>query len=553
MQLFFRKITSRSNGKEYTYLKLIENYREGDKVKQRVIANLGSIDKLTPEKVSGLIAGLSKICGITGRAENINIKKILHYGEVLALHKMWDLLGVDKLLADVAGSNQDEKLRNIPVLVELMVINQLVKPQYRQAISDWYKCLYMPSIREKKLIMQNFSSALDVIAVGKEELEKSLFKKLNSLMFINTDLAFCLFVSGMIEPALSDQINTSFNRKAILGEPERYQRVNFGLLVSRGGMPIGHHIWGETSEEQKFQSIMDDLKRNFDMDKCIFVGERSRINNLDGGVLAANNYDYIMGSKYLTQRDRELFIREWHTNMHGFQQVSEDMWFKEIRDGNTRYLLCSNPIAAKRMKAVLGERLSDIEDKLKFVQRAVDEGRSLNGKLVFNQELPVFKDDYCRKYFEWHYDATELEFRFRRRDDLLGQDTDLAGAFLLETNNNFLRGQEILKAYTSLAILGASFSNVNNFAPWPSIVHAQDKISAHILVCMLAAMLEKTMERLMRQAGLSFDVRQALLLLEEIKVVIYEIDGQEFKALTSISNSQDDILNALGCLKNIAL
>ncbi|MCL6635204.1 MAG: hypothetical protein K6T29_05480 [Peptococcaceae bacterium] len=55
--MFFRKITSRSNGKEYTYLKLIENYREGDKVKQRVVANLGSLENLTPEKVQGLIAG----------------------------------------------------------------------------------------------------------------------------------------------------------------------------------------------------------------------------------------------------------------------------------------------------------------------------------------------------------------------------------------------------------------------------------------------------------------------------------------------------------------
>ncbi|WP_161822397.1 IS1634 family transposase [Sporotomaculum syntrophicum] len=549
--MFFRKITSRSNGKEYTYLKLIENYREGDKVKQRVVANLGSIDKLTPEKIRGLIAGLSKICGSTGHPENIKIKKILRYGEVLALHKIWELFGMDKLLANVAGSNQDEKLKNIPLLVELMVINQLVKPQYRQAISDWYKCLYMPSILEKKLTMQNFSSALDVITVAKEELEKSLFEKLSSLMFINTDtdLAFCLLDAGMIEPALSDRINPSFNGEVIPGVSERYQRVNFGLLVSRGGMPIGYHIWGETSEEQKFQSIMDYLKRNFDMDKCIFVGERSRINNHKRGVLAASKYDYIMGSNCLTQRDRELFIREWHTNKHGFQQTSEDIWLKEIRDGNTRYLIYGNPIAAKRTKAILGERLSDIENELKSVQRAVDEGRSHNVKSVFNQELPVFKDSYCRKYFEWHYDDTALEFRFRRRDELLRQDTDLAGAFLIETNNNFLRGQEILKAYTSLAILGDSFNNVNNFALWPSTAHVQDKASAHILICMLAAMMEKTLERLIRQAGLFLDVHQALLLLEEIKVVIYEINGQEFKALTGISNSQDDVLNALGLFK----
>lgn len=59
--MFFRKIVCRRNGKEYTYLKLIETYREGGKVKQRVIGNLGNLDNLTPEKIESLILGLRKI------------------------------------------------------------------------------------------------------------------------------------------------------------------------------------------------------------------------------------------------------------------------------------------------------------------------------------------------------------------------------------------------------------------------------------------------------------------------------------------------------------
>lgn len=47
------------------YVKLIENYREEGKVKQRVIANLGNVDDISPEKAKKLIRGLARACGIS--------------------------------------------------------------------------------------------------------------------------------------------------------------------------------------------------------------------------------------------------------------------------------------------------------------------------------------------------------------------------------------------------------------------------------------------------------------------------------------------------------
>lgn len=547
--MFFRKITSRSNGKEYTYLKLIENYREGDKVKQRVIANLGSMDKLTPDKVSGLIAGLSKICGVSRQPGNLETKKILRYGEVLAIHRVWELLDVDGIIRDVASPNRDDESINIPLLVELMAINQVIQPQHKQAISDWYKCLYMPSLSGKELSAQHFYRALDVVADYKEELEKRLFEKLTSLTHINTDLAFCRLTTGMIEPAPRMELNLTAYGKYIIGEPEEYQKVDFGLLVSRDGMPLGHRVLRESSDDWELRSVMDYLKANFDTDRCIFIGERNIMSNPNLEILVAHNYDYIIGSKLMTRQKRELFINEWYANRHEFQEVSEDLWFKEIRDGDIRYLLCSNPTGSEQVKALLGERLHDIENELRAVQKAVEDRRGINGKPAFNKNLPVFKDSYCRKYFEWHYNENAKEFSFRRRDDLLEQDGMLAGAFLLESNNNFLRGQEVIKAYTGLALMAESFREIKNFEPWPNLLHAELKVSANIFVCVLAVILEKFLERLLRQAGLTFDVRQALLMLEDIKIVINQLDDQEFKSLTHISKHQDDILNAIGLPK----
>lgn len=49
-------------------LQLVESFRnDSDQVRARVVANLGRLDKLTPEKLDPLINGLNRAIG---RAEN---------------------------------------------------------------------------------------------------------------------------------------------------------------------------------------------------------------------------------------------------------------------------------------------------------------------------------------------------------------------------------------------------------------------------------------------------------------------------------------------------
>ena len=45
------------------YLQLVEGRREGDKVRQRVIATLGRIDQLQDGALDALIAGLQRVAG----------------------------------------------------------------------------------------------------------------------------------------------------------------------------------------------------------------------------------------------------------------------------------------------------------------------------------------------------------------------------------------------------------------------------------------------------------------------------------------------------------
>lgn len=542
--MFFRKITSRSNGKEYTYLKLIENYREGDKVKQRVVANLGSLENLTPEKVHGLIAGLSRICGVSRQSAYLEAKKVLRYGEVLAIHKIWEMLRVAPAI-ERAIPNRKYDL-NVALLVELMAINQVIKPQNKQAISDWYQCLYLPELEGKELLSHHFYRALDTVAEIKDDVEKNIFSNLAGLLPISTDVAFCRLTTGTFEPAPREELNSSSYGKYILEEPGELKKVDFGIMVSRDGMPFGHRMLQEVSEEWEFRDILDYLKENYGINRCIFVGERSVMANPNLEVLVAHGYEYLIGRKFWVNQDRDLLNRELISGKKDFLELNEDLWFKEVTEGDMRYLLCYNPKGADQKKAFMEERLNAVESELKAIQKAVAEKRGMRTKTPFNKNAAIFKDNYCRKYFEWSYSEGAMEFSYRRKDDLLAQEQNLAGMFLLETNSDALSGKEILESYTGMAQLGESFREIKNFEAKPNQLYTELKISANIFVCVLAATLEKTMERMIRRAGIDLNSRQALELLEEVKVAINQLDDLEVKSVTRIPKAQEEILQAIG-------
>ncbi|MCG8403168.1 MAG: hypothetical protein MJA84_16480 [Firmicutes bacterium] len=544
--MFFRKVTSKSNGKEYTYLKLIENYRVGNKVKQRVIANLGSLDKLTPDKVNSLISGLSKICGLTPQSSKMETKKILRYGEVLAIHKVWELLGMEPIINDVAGEEINSDI-NLSLLVEIMAINQMIKPRHKQAISDWYHCLYMPELEGRDIAPQHFYRALNIVNKHKQQLEKRIFANLNKLLQVNTDFAFCRLTTATIEPAPREELNLTSYGKYVLGEPGDPQKVSFGLLVSSYGMPLGHSILREVTEDGEYKGILEYLKESFGINKCIFVGDRSVIGNPGIEVMIAQGHDYIIGREHLTELERDLITDELMTYQKGFRAVDEDLWFKEIRrDDTRRFLLCYSPQAAEQTKTLLLERLDTIEKELQMLQKTTAEKYGLKFK-----NIPLFKDSYFRKYFDWQYNESTRELSYRRKEDLILRESGLAGSLLLETNNDYLWTGEIVRAYTNLTLMRESFREIKSFEPWPNILHAELKISANLFICVLAVLLEKIIDVMIRQAGLVLDARQAINLLEDVKVAVNQLDDREIKSVTNITPVQKDILSALGLEQRI--
>ena len=72
IRMFTRIVNVPLKGKTYHYLRLIENYWENGKTKQRVVANFGNVETLDVKKIDSAIAG--KIDYLTRSPQNILIR-----------------------------------------------------------------------------------------------------------------------------------------------------------------------------------------------------------------------------------------------------------------------------------------------------------------------------------------------------------------------------------------------------------------------------------------------------------------------------------------------
>ena len=101
--MFLRtKKYTKTNGRVYEYLYLVENYREGSKVVQKTLMKFGATDNpRTRERINELVKAL---LGAHSDASEFNLHSHLVasgskiYGPLLIFKKLWRELGIGKVL-----------------------------------------------------------------------------------------------------------------------------------------------------------------------------------------------------------------------------------------------------------------------------------------------------------------------------------------------------------------------------------------------------------------------------------------------------------------------
>jgi hypothetical protein len=105
--MYFRKKTSGGR----TYLQIVESRRDGDQVRQQVIATLGRVDEL---QASGQLERLlrsgarfaAKAMVLSAAADDVGTIAVHRTGPALVFERLWEETGCRAVVSDLAGGRR---------------------------------------------------------------------------------------------------------------------------------------------------------------------------------------------------------------------------------------------------------------------------------------------------------------------------------------------------------------------------------------------------------------------------------------------------------------
>ena len=317
-----------SEGKEYHYLKVEERYRENGRLKQRVLVNLGNLTKWPVEKIDELTKKLRAFCDLETLPSLLDVQpeQGLQYGPHLILDRAWQELDLSRLLRQHLGATK-LTFDAVPYL-KAMIFQRLSEPSSkRQCHQTWLRRQYLPEVTGQELELHKFYRALEALARIKDPLEASLHQRVVNLFNRDLSLVFFDLTSTYFE---GDECPLAENGYSRDHRPDRPQ-INIALLVDRDGLPIAHSVVpGKVLDQQTVGPILEEMRKRFDIERCVFVGDRGMLPEGNQAKVQDNGYRYLTGLQLNNDRVATVLRKEYLPGRLQFQRPQDNLWVYEV-------------------------------------------------------------------------------------------------------------------------------------------------------------------------------------------------------------------------------
>ena len=520
------------------YVRVVHSYRDSEtnKPKMKVIKNYGNLEKLLKQDKNFLEKLEKEIKEKNERLKESTIDKIKkietnnfekeglvrkNYG-YLVYEKIWQELGMSRWIKDIKTRSKIE----IEEILKQLVFQRLLTPSSKKSAYD-HREDYVDFRND--LILEDYYRVLDIIYDEKEKLEKHLNSTLKKKF--NRELNVVLYdvTTYYFESVKKDEIKGfGFSKDNKVNQVQ----VVMGLLIDNNGIPVGYELYpGNTSEFSTLYPVIKNLKEKYKLKKVIVAADRGLNSGKNLLLLKELGLDYVMAYKLKGAKKeiKEKLFEGGYTIEKEFKyKLIEHV--KEIRvDGKVEkiqdnLLLGYSEKRAKKDKADR-QRLLDKADKL------------LNNPSMMKQELKKGG----KKFIKVTKGNLDIELDVKQIEEAEKMD----GFFAIEYSQKGLTGREVREIYGSLWKIEDSFRVLKtNLEARPIFVWSEKRIRAHFLICYLALVIERYLEKLLKDNNVNLStakiqeaIRNTTLGSVETLMGDYYIKDAESKEYLDIINS----------------
>jgi transposase len=465
-------------GKLYETYLLRRSYREAGKVKHETLGNLSHLPGETIELIRRSLRGER----LVPAAEAFQIERSLPHGHVAAVLGTLRALDLERLIGHERSRERD--------LSVAMVCQRLLRPGSKLSATRQFSLstlgeeLEVEGATEAELL-----AAMDWLLARQARIEQALARRyLSEGGFVLYDLSSS-YLEGRCCPL------------AALGYPRDGKRgklqVSYGLTCSPEGRPVAVEVFdGAIHDDKTLPQALERIKRRFGIERVVVCGDRGKLTQANLETLREHGFDWITALR--APQVRRL-VEEGDLQLSLFDETNLAEIASELYPGE-RLVVCRNPHVARERARKREALLQSTEEELAKVKASVDNPRGrLHGQpagTIGERAGRVVNRFKVAKHFELV--IADGRFEYQRKQEAIAEEAALDGFYVLRTSvsEEHLSAPAVVRAYKQLAHVEQAFRAMKSPELEVRPVHhrLEDRVRAHIFLCMLAYAVRFEME-----------------------------------------------------------
>ncbi len=469
-------VPSRQGGREYKAYLLRQTYREAGKVKHRTLANLSALPLEAIEAVRAILRGQP----VGALDEQLQIERSLPHGNVLAVLGCLRQLGLDRMLATRPRRERE--------LVVAMIVSRVLEPASKLATTrNWHNTTLASSLSVEDADEDELYAALDWLLKCQPKVEQQLAER----HLTEGGLVLYDLTSTGVEGRCCPLARIGHSRDGKRGQPQ----IEFGLLTDREGRPVGVDVFeGNTGDPATVAGQVTKLKEQFGIAEVVLVGDRgmltsARIESLKevGGIswVSALRSDQIESLVHSGDLQLGLFDKR------NLVEITSPKFPDE------RLVVCKNPALAEERARKREALLTATEGELEKVRGSVAAGRLKTEAEIGVRVGKVIGRFKVAKHFR--LEIADGRFHFERHQEQISAEAALDGLYVIRScvGPDRLSSEDLVRSYKLLAGVERAFRTLKSVDLQVRPIHhrLEDRVRAHIFLCMLAYYVRWHLER----------------------------------------------------------
>ena len=501
----------RSKGVEYVYF--LESYRDPvtKEPRTRTVKSFGRRDVLEardPDIMSKLQAECDRINAETSTSVEEKLAELFkkapadpvceglslkNYG-IFCYRALWNELSMDVCFRGIQSLSRSK-------------CDLARSAFFLSALRNMQPCSKIASFRQKDSYLFNFGSlrlddmyrSLDMFADYKSKIEAHLYKKLFNGEKKNVSVAFYDVTTYYFESVEADGFrNFGFSKDHRVGEVQ----VLMGLLIDECGIPLGYELFpGNTSEFKTLLSSLNKLKKQYKVEKVIVVADRGLNSKSNLARIKEMGFEYVLAFKIRGASDD---VKAAVLSKDGFTEClkedEEDSYRFKVLE-HTQVVVCPDEDGS-RNKIYLTDSLIISYSSKRAEKDAKDRGRLIKKaeKLVGNPSM--FKAELKKggkSFVAADIDGNSLKLDAAK----IAEQSLYDGYYGILSSDPEISPEEAVSIHHGLWKIEESFRIMKSgLRSRPCFVWTPEHIKGHFVICYLALVLQRLLEKNLRSAAL---------------------------------------------------